>query len=581
MTSVRLASGAVAAALALSCSGPPFPSERFDAASERILDAYLELAPTDAIALGLHAYDGRLPDLSEAGAARMLAWARSAEADLAAFEPAALAKLERVERAAWIAKARAERFDVEVERSIARDPRLYEVAFDLAPYISREYASLAQRARAAAAHARAGAALLALGERQLEPVLPRAWLELALDELRGGLAFVRQDVPLAFAPLEDAASRSDLESSLRDLAAAIERYSTFLEARLPQSDASFALGEAALARMLREVEAIDLPLSTVEAVCRAEIARDTEALRALAAEIDPNKPVAEVVGAVVSDRPAPEEVLPLAREQIAALRELVVARGLATIPSDDPLVVTEAPAYLRAGLAYLEQSGPFEPKPLPSFYYVTPPDPTWSEQDQREFLMARGVLFNTGAHEGIPGHFLHALWGKRAPTRSLKALFALGSTVSSEGWALYAEELVAENGSGDPSLRIAQLSDALVRGVRCISSLGLHARGWSVEDSARMFREVAYQSAITAREEARRGTHDPLYLGYTLGKAAIRKLREDVRAQRERAGRPFSLRAFHDELLSYNAVPLPAIREAMLGPDAGPLLDHPTEERSP
>ena len=558
--------------LALACSEsalPPRPepptAPSFRALSDDLLAQLFRLSPESATALGDHSGDGKLSYPDSAGIRDALAWANEVERALGAFDPAALSKLERVERAAWLLVARDLRFALEVRRAPQRDPRFYTYPLDVAPYVAKEYAPLAERARALAAHAEAGVRVLALGAQQLEPVLPRAGLEVALSVSRGGVRFLRADLPLALAPLGDDPQRGETLAAAERLAAAAEKYAAFLETRLPASDESYALGEEALLRMLRETEGVDLTRAQVESTCRAEIERDTAALAEAARAVDPNGDVRAVVARAVGERMEPSEVIAYARARVEELRKLVVEKQLATIPSNDPLIVTESPAYMREGFAFLSAGGPLEPRAAASHYYITPPDPSRPLAKQREFVMPTATLLDVSAHEAFPGHFLHALFVRQIEPRTLRALASIPSTVTVEGWGLYAEEIAWEAGARDPRDRVAQLSEALLRGARCLSSLGLHVDGWSVEDAARTFREVAHQSPTSAHEEALRGTVDPMVLGYTLGKAGIRQLREDVRAKWEAEGRAFTPRAFHDEFLSYGGVPLPAIREAMLG----------------
>lgn len=167
-----------------------------------------------------------------------------------------------------------------------------------------------------------------------------------------------------------------------------------------------------------------------------------------------------------------------------------------------------------------------------------------------------------------PGHFLHHLHAKKSPSKVARTLCTYSM---SEGWAHYAEEMMfdAGLGDGDPRVRVGMLVNALLRDARFLSSIGLHTEGMTVEESKAMFVERGYQDEGTARQQAYRGTFDPGYLNYTLGKLMIRKLHDDWRAAQ---GDAYSLQGFHDTFLSYQCLPVPVIREQMLGPDAGPAL---------
>ena len=405
--------------------------------------------------------------------------------------------------------------------------------------------------------------LLALAERQLEPVLPRALIEVALGNARGALGFLRTDVPRALEVLGEDPARADALAATGRLIVATAHFVAFLESRLTAADASFALGEADFLRFLAETEGIDLDLAQIESRCDAEIARDSAALARAARAVDPSRDVASVVAEVLADRPPAAEVLAVAREQLRTLRAITEA-SVASIPSSDHLLVAESPAYMREAFAWFVASGPLEPAPVESFFYVTSPGPSWPAQRQREFLPPRVTLLALSAHEGYPGHFLHTLWVRRIPSRTQRALAEIASVITSEAWATYAEEIAWEASERDPRVNIGQLGDSLTRAGRCKAAIGLHVRGWSAPQAARTIREVSHTPQAIAAEEALRGTYDPMYLGYTLGKAEIRALREELRARAQREGRAFSEREFHDTFMSFGAAPLSAIREAML-----------------
>ena len=238
-----------------------------------------------------------------------------------------------------------------------------------------------------------------------------------------------------------------------------------------------------------------------------------------------------------------------------------------TIPGDEQARVAEAPPYNRANSAYIDIPGPYE-KGLPATYYIAPPDPNWSEKERRDYIPGRADLLFTSVHEVWPGHFLQFLHSNRSG--SIVGRVFVGYAFS-EGWAHYAEEMMWEMdfGNGDPETHIGQLSNALLRNVRFLSAIGLHTHGMTVAESERMFRESAFQDPGTARQQAARGTYDPAYLNYTMGKLMIRKLREEWSASR---GGRAAWHDFHDQILSYGGPPIPMIRRAMLGKDDGPLF---------
>ncbi len=270
----------------------------------------------------------------------------------------------------------------------------------------------------------------------------------------------------------------------------------------------------------------------------------------------------------MSKKPSAKRVLPEARAQAVQTRKFVLEHEIATIPSEDVAEVRVTPPFLRWNFAFLDAAGPFETKPLPGFYYISPPDPLWPKAKQQGYLPATVDLYYVTVHELWPGHFLQLLHQKTNPSKVLKSFwnYAMG-----EGWAHYTEEMMWEAGAakGDERNHIGQLLNALLRNVRFVSAIGLHAKGMSVAESERLFIDKAFQDEANASQQAVRGTFDPMYLSYTVGKLMILKLRQDWKAK---VGNDYSLKAFHDRFLSYGAAPVPVIREAMLGPGSGPAL---------
>ena len=561
-------------AVSATCSAS---AEPFAALGEELLDGMIARAPGLGVALGLHASDGRLPDHSPGGIAATTAWLDESLARLGAVDRAALTKLEIVEHATLVARLSGWRFSWVEERALERDPRRPVSAVGLAPYVTRDYAPLHRRAQAVIAVANAAPAFLAQAEKRLDRQIPHTWLETAISQTKGTISFVRNDVATAFEPLASASLAAEVDAGLGKLATGLETYLAALEARREEATEDFALGEERFLGKLRASHGIDLSLERLEELFRADLARNRAALVEVTRAIDPERRPREVVASVLSDKPPPDRVLAVAAEQVEQLREGVISLELSSVPGDDPLTVVETPPFLRYNSAFLNTPGSFEPKPLPSFYYITPPDPEWPPEQQAAYVPGTVDLLFTSVHEAWPGHFLQSLHRRRIESRVLRSI---GSSANSEGWAHYSEELAWETGlTRGAEAHLGQLLNALLRNVRCLSAIGLHTDGMSVEKSERMFRKIAHQDPGNARQQAWRGTFDPMYLIYSLGKLAIYEMRADYREQVEARGETFRMKDFHDAFLAYGAAPLPAVREALLGPEAGPPLAGQGEKR--
>jgi uncharacterized protein (DUF885 family) len=329
---------------------------------------------------------------------------------------------------------------------------------------------------------------------------------------------------------------------------------------------AYALGPERFVQMLKATEGVTTPLDELRAIGRADLERNQKALAEACAQFAPGAKVADCMRKVGDNKPESGPVQG-ARDQLATLKQFIVDHQVATIPGPEEALVNEAPPFNRANFAYIDVPGPYE-KNLPAVYYISPPDPSWTPEVQRDYLPGRADLLFTSVHEVWPGHFLHFLHVNR--TQSIVGRLFVGYAFA-EGWAHYGEEMMWEMGlnNGDPETHIGQLSNALLRDARFLSAIGLHTGGMRVEESERLFTDEAYQDVGSARQQAARGTFDPGYLNYTMGKLMIRKLRADWTASR---GGQAAWREFHDAFLSYGGPPIPMVRKAMLGGDQGSLF---------
>jgi uncharacterized protein (DUF885 family) len=551
-------------------SAPARPPAEIElgAAIDAFYGPHLAFRPSTAVELGYHQYDGKIPDRSPAALQAEITRLHAARTRFEKIGARGLPAQAQVEREMVLAEIRRELFDFEVRRRPWREPFWYLRGFSLNAYVARDYAPLPQRIGALLAACEAAPAYYQQAAANLEPVLSRPALQVGLLLTGGALEFVRKDVRAELAGLTDADLRARTTACLDRLADALTAFQGELGKRMPQASNDFALGADGLLAMLRESEGIDIDLPTLRRIGAQDLERNRRALAAAAAQIDPARPVAEVVAEVSADKPAPGEVIAEGRKQVDDLRRFVLDHHIVSVPRDEVAEVRPSPAFFRGNFAGLSGAGPFERTPQPSFFYITPPDPSWPPAEQQAYIPSRADLMFITAHEVWPGHFVQGMHERAGGSRILQTF---ETYTTSEGWAHYCEEMMwdAGLGNGDPRAHIGELKNALLRDVRFLVALGLHTRGMTIDQAAAMFAEQAYADPGTARQQALRGTADPLFLGYTLGKLAIMKLRRDWQAK---MGSAYRLRAFHDEFLEYGEAPLPVIRRMMLGDPAGSLL---------
>ena len=543
-----------------------FPSWR--QFTDEFIERLFAAAPTRAVWAGRHEFDGQLQEVTPQAireySALLREYARRAGEE---FDAGTLDAGEELERRHLISAIEGMLFAVEVAEYHLRNPAWYAGALSPSVYVTREYASKEERLAALTAHLRKVPGYLQQMRQTLEPPFPRPFVRTALVRFGGLASHFENDLPGLFADVASEALQAAFAEALDPAVAALREVGTWLKLRLEDATGDFALGEERYRELLWRSYRIDLPWQTLKRVAQADLARNLELLRTTCQLVDPDITIAECAARVREDKPE-EGAVARANEQLPELKEFLIAANIIGIPGDETAFVAEAPAYRRTNSAYIEIPGPYE-QGLPAIYYIAGPDPEWPPEMQRQYVPGEADLLNTSVHEVWPGHFLHSLYVKRSGNRMGK-LFWNG--MLSEGWAHYTEELMQEAGlsEGQPLLRVGQILDALMRNVRFLSSIGLHVEGMSVETSERMFAELAYLDPGNARQQALRGTYDPGYFVYTLGKLIIMKMREDWTA--ERGGRA-AWKAFHETLLSYGSAPLPVLREAMMGSgDPGSLL---------
>jgi uncharacterized protein (DUF885 family) len=541
----------------------------FQRRAEQFYWAHLDFRPHAAIQLGYHQHDGKVPDRSPATIAAEIERLRAARTWLDAVDTSRLSRQAQIDREVLLAEVRRELFDlVELDRP-KRDP-VYYLLFDfsLAPYVDRDYAPLQERAAGLLAACQAAPGYYKQMRANLSASLARPAIEVGMMMTVGASELVGTQVRQHMAALPAGQLRDDIDQCLTNLVSALGELRGDLAGRMAHASDSFALGEQRFVRMLAETQGIEVDRATLEAIGRADLARNRAAIEAAARAIDRNREPRAVIFEAAQDKPDPAKVLEEAAAQVAAMRAFIGERDLVSVPSDDAAEVRASPPYRRGNMASLSSAGPFEREPLPSYYYISPPDPSWPAAEQKAYVPARADLLFLSIHEVWPGHFLQGRHIKAYGSRIMQS-FETYST--SEGWAHYAEEMMWEAGvgDGDPATHIGQLKNALLRNVRFLVAIGLHAGGMTLDQAVTMFQEQAFSDPGTARQQAMRGTLDPMYLSYTLGKLAIRKLRDDWQAAQ---GAAYRLKSFHDSFLRYGEAPLPVIRQMMLGPDCGPVL---------
>lgn len=525
---------------------------------------YFVANPAFAVVQGRHEFDGKLPDWSREGIGREIARLEAARAKALSFS--GLSPQQTYERDYLLARIDGDLFWARDSGAPWKNPAYYSGSLEPSVYLTRPYAPLDQRMKAFIAYAKAIPTATAQIRANLKTPLPKTFVQLGINGFGGFPDFYRKDVPTIFAEVKDEALQKELAAAIEPAAKAMQELADWLKSEQPKANDDYALGAEKFAAMLKMTEGVDTPLAELEAIGRADLARNQAALKEACAAFAPKASIVACIAKVGANKPKGGAVEG-ARAQLAGLKQFLIDKDLVSIPGTEEALVNEAPPYQRWNFAYIDIAGPYD-KGMPSTYYIAPPDPTWSKADQDAYVPGQADLLFTSAHEVWPGHFLQFLHANRSPFE-FGQLFV--GYAFAEGWAHYTEEMMWEAGLGEgsPEIHIGQLSNALLRDVRYLCAIGLHTQGMSVQTCETMFREQGYQDPGNSRQQAARGTYDPAYLNYTMGKLMILKLREDWTASR---GGRSAWKAFHDQFLSYGGPPIPLVRAQMLGKTEGGLF---------
>ena len=536
-------------------SGRPWSQFR-----DSFINAWFKLDPAFAVYEGKHEFDGGIPDWSPAGLKAQSDFLHKAIADAQAYDKSKLSEADAFERDYLIQVAKGKLFWLEDADQPHTNPAYY-VSGGLDPntYIARPYADAPTRMKALITFFRQIPSAAANIRTNLKGPLPRSFVTYGVAGFQGFADYYSTDAKKAFATVKDKQLQKELDDASVDASKAMSDLAKWLEAQKRTATGNFALGPEKFQRMLLETEGVDTPLDQLEAAGKADLARNQAALKGACLEFAPGKSIEACMEKMNANKPAGNDPVAEARRQIPMLRAFVLGHDIVSIPGSEQALVEESPPYNRQNSAYIDPPGPFD-KGIPSVYYISPPDPSWSKEKQAGFVPGKMDLLFTSVHEVMPGHFVQFLHANRSP--SLFGQLFVGYAYA-EGWAHYAEEMMWDAGlnAGNPEAHIGQISNALLRDCRFLSAIGLHARGMSQADSLKMFREQCYQDEGNSDQQAARGTYDPAYLNYTMGKLMIRKLRDDWVASR--GGRK-AWKAFHDQFLSYGGPPIPLVRAAMM-----------------
>ena len=558
--------------------------QQFQKVSDEYFDqVYFHYGPTGGTLAGYHQYDAQLEDYSRKNIDAEIAVLKVFEKRVEAIHPddAAADFVPRSDREIVLGNIRSSLLTLETIRPWEKNADNYSgtAANGAFTLMERKFASPDDRLRSLIAREKQMPALFADARVNLKNP-PRVYTEIAIEQLPGIVSFFQHDVPLAFADAKDPALKAEFTQTNTAVIAALNSYLGWLKTDLlPRSNGDFRIGAETFAKKLQYDEMVDLPLDKLLEIGWADLRKNQAHFNQIAKELEPTKEPSAVVEELGENHPAPDHLLDTFRGTFDGLVGFIRSHHIVTIPSDVRPIVEETPPFMRATtFASMDTPGPFETHATEAYFNVTLPDPSMKPAEVEGYMHSFnvGTVISTAVHEAYPGHYIQFLWVPQAPSRVRKLL---GANTNVEGWAHYTEQMMLDEGYGQPGagakdereskfLRLGQLQDALLRNARFIVGIQMHSGKMSFDEAVAFFQKEGYQSKETAMVETKRGTGDPTYLYYTLGKLEIMKLREDMK---KKQGAAFSLEEFHNNFLRQGFPPVKIVRAAMLGDDSPTL----------
>ena len=543
----------------------------FNKLREEFIAGYLAWRPQTGTTLGLHEYDGKLTEYSRPSLDAELARLKHFDQQLATLDEKSLSPQAHYDFRILQAAIKNEIFQFEDVEGHVKNPMTYAGVLEVNIYIKRNFAPIEARARSIIAIEEQAPKVIAAAKANLEASLAKPFIETAIEVADGSADFLSKDLVEALKEVKNEQLLTEFNAANQRAIGQLHSYVTWLKGeKLPKAHTYYALGREKFQKMLRYGELIDLAPERILEIGMRELRREQQVFADTAKKIDPGKKPIEVFKEIQKDHPGAESLIPDTRKDLEAIRRFVVDRRIVAVPSEVRARVEETPQYLRAtSFASMDTPGPFEAKATEAYYYVTPVEKDWPPRQKEEWLTAFNYYTTdiVTIHEAYPGHYVQFLCLNASPATKLEKIF--GSYAFIEGWAHYCEQMMVDEGFGTgkgdalqaAKYRLAQSDEALLRLCRLCVSIKTHCEGMPLDDATRFFEENCYYEHKPAYQEALRGTFDPQYLYYTVGKLEILKLRRDYQQQE---GASFSLKKFHDEMLRHGAPPIRLLRELML-----------------
>jgi uncharacterized protein (DUF885 family) len=548
-------------------------------------DVYFHFSPTQGTSAGLHQYDPQLEDYSAASVQKEISALHVYEKKVEAIDPSALDASVAGDREILLNSIKSTLLTLEFIRPWEKNPDNYSSGITNSAFVimERPFASPDARLKSLVARENQMPQALIEARKNLKNP-PKIYTEIAIEQIDDIVSFFQNDVPSAFLsgpePATDADTKAAFAKSNAAVIEALKSYAIWLKADLlPRSNGDYKLGADTFSKKLSYDEMVDIPLDRLLGIAFDDLHKNQAEFARVAKEVDPTKTPQQVLAELATIHPAPDKLLNAFQDTFSSLIDFIDTHNIITIPSKVEPTLEETPPFMRATTqASMDPPGPFETHSAKAYFNVTLPEKTWTPEHIAEHMAAFnvGTVISTSVHEAYPGHYVQFLWQPQFPSTIRKVL---GANTNIEGWAHYCEQMMLDQGYGQPGagakderearlIRLGQIQDALLRDARFVNSIKLHTGQFTFDQAVDFFVKEGYQSHSVGVVETKRGTADATYLYYTLGKLEIMKLRADMM---KKQGASFNLQTFHNNFMLQGFAPIKIIRKAMLHDDS-PVL---------
>jgi uncharacterized protein (DUF885 family) len=509
-----------------------------------------QISPRSAVMLGLHEYDGKLPDLSRSAIEEWSSKAKELVEQIHAADKSMMSHERRLDTVRLENLIERTLFDIEQLGSYRSRPNQYTLQLSGVPYVSRDYAPVEKRIKALTHHLQQVPHFPEQAARILDQTLPKPIVDVSVSQANGVIRDLESEAT-SEAAKASSGTREEFTKARQIAEESIRSFMEELNRRNKSSD--FAVGRDRFQQILWMNDKMKEPLDETLQLAIDDLEVNLQRLAETGEKLAPGRNIEEIVESIEREHPRSERLVEETAAMLDELRQFLVRKEIVSLPTRTNCRVVPTPALMRATTtAAMNSPGPFEKEVLEGLYYVTPVEDDWEEKRKEEWLrhLNYTTLKDISIHEVYPGHYTHRLFlNNFATTMAQKGYW---NTAYGEGWAHYCEEMMLDQGYGDLRLRFMQLKEALLRDCRFIVSFRMHTEGMSVDDATTYIMENAYMNRHTAAREALRGTFDHSYYGYTLGKLFIKRARRLFFQQHPSA----TIRGFHDKLLGLGSVPV-------------------------